>query len=92
MLTLVGAVAEFERTLILERQREGVAAAKLAGKYVGRQPTARAKYVQVAELADVGMSRANIAVKLYISVASVYRALALVGLHDALARPGRGGR
>jgi len=38
MLTMIGAINEFERTNLLERQREGVAIAKAAGKYKGRQP------------------------------------------------------
>ncbi|MFT3660028.1 MAG: recombinase family protein [Gordonia sp. (in: high G+C Gram-positive bacteria)] len=37
LLSMLGAVAEFERSLILERQREGVAIAKAAGKYTGRK-------------------------------------------------------
>lgn len=37
LLSLLGAVAEFERSLILERQREGIAIAKAAGKYKGRR-------------------------------------------------------
>lgn len=36
MLTMIGAIATFERELILERQREGIALAKAAGKYKGR--------------------------------------------------------
>lgn len=39
LLTMLGAVAEFERSLILERQREGIALAKAAGKYEGRKPS-----------------------------------------------------
>ncbi|MBP3580412.1 MAG: recombinase family protein [Clostridia bacterium] len=38
MLTLIGAIAEFERTSLLEKQREGIAIAKVAGKYKGRKP------------------------------------------------------
>lgn len=38
MLTMIGAIAEFERANILERQREGIEIAKREGKYVGRQP------------------------------------------------------
>ena len=37
MLSVMGAVAEFERSMILERQREGIAIAKAAGKYKGRK-------------------------------------------------------
>jgi DNA invertase Pin-like site-specific DNA recombinase len=39
MLSVMGAVAEFERALLLERQREGIAVAKRAGKYTGRKPS-----------------------------------------------------
>ncbi|MPM69204.1 hypothetical protein SDC9_116148 [bioreactor metagenome] len=37
MLTMIGAIAEFERENMLERQREGIALAKREGKYKGRQ-------------------------------------------------------
>ena len=40
MLTIFGAVAELEREYILQRQREGIAAAKAQGKYKGRKPKA----------------------------------------------------
>ena len=40
MLTVFGAMAELEREQTLQRQREGIAAAKAAGKYKGRQPIA----------------------------------------------------
>ena len=43
LLNLVGSVAQFEREIMLERQREGVAKARAEGKYRGRAPTARAK-------------------------------------------------
>lgn len=38
MLTMIGAIAEFERENMLERQREGIAIAKRAGVYKGRKP------------------------------------------------------
>jgi DNA invertase Pin-like site-specific DNA recombinase len=37
LLSMLGAIAEFERSIILERQREGSALAKAAGKYKGRK-------------------------------------------------------
>lgn len=37
MLTMIGAINEFERTNMLERQREGIAIAKKQGKYKGRK-------------------------------------------------------
>ena len=76
MVTMLGAVAEFERGLLLERQREGVAKAKADGKYKGRKPTARAKAAEVVKLAGEGLQRTEIAERLGIGVASVYRVLA----------------
>jgi len=38
MLTMIGAINEFERQNLLERQREGIAIAKSEGKFKGRQP------------------------------------------------------
>jgi DNA invertase Pin-like site-specific DNA recombinase len=46
---LLGSIAEFERQIMLERQREGIAKAKSEGKYKGRAPTARAKTDLVLE-------------------------------------------
>lgn len=75
MLTMLGAVAEFERALMLERQREGIAKAKDEGRYKGRAPTARAKAGQVASLHAEGVQPAEIARRLSIGRASVYRIL-----------------
>jgi DNA invertase Pin-like site-specific DNA recombinase len=62
MITMLAAVAEFERGLLLERQREGVAKAKQEGKYKGRQPTARAKAAaEVIKFDAQGLQRAEIA-------------------------------
>jgi DNA invertase Pin-like site-specific DNA recombinase len=76
MLNVLGSVAQFEREMMLERQREGIARAKSEGKYKGRAPTARAKTDDIRRLADEGMTREAIAAKLEIGVRSVYRALA----------------
>ena len=38
MLNVLGSVAQFEREMMLERQREGIAKAKAEGKYKGRKP------------------------------------------------------
>lgn len=75
MLSMLGAIAEFEREMMLERQAEGIAKAKAEGKYKGRKPTARAKAKEVFELAAQGHTRQSIADKLGIGVASVYRVL-----------------
>jgi DNA invertase Pin-like site-specific DNA recombinase len=75
MLNVLASVAQFEREMMLERQREGIAKAKVEGKYKGRAPTARAKSAEVHRLAAEGMTREAIAAQLGIGVASVYRAL-----------------
>jgi DNA invertase Pin-like site-specific DNA recombinase len=46
LLSMLGAVAEFERSMILERQREGIAIAKAAGKYKGRKASLTDPQVQ----------------------------------------------
>ena len=76
MVTMLAAIAEFERGLLLERQREGVAKAKLDGKDRGRKPTARAKAADVIRLNAEGLQRTEIAARLGIGIASVYRVLA----------------
>ncbi|WP_102386520.1 recombinase family protein [Vibrio cyclitrophicus] len=73
MLTMIGAVASFERQLLLERQAEGIAIAKSKGKYKGRKATAQAKANEVKKLNNDGMPKKQIAEKLEISLASVYR-------------------
>ena len=75
MLTMLGAVAEFERGLMLERQREGIAKAKEEGRYKGRKPTARAKAADVLALKAQGVPVAEIARRLDIGVASAFRIL-----------------
>lgn len=77
MLTLLGGVAEFERGMMLERRREGIAKAKAKaeGKYVGRQPTAQRKAAEVRRLKAEGIRPVEIARRLGIGRASVYRVL-----------------
>ena len=55
MVNLLGSIAEFERELMLERQREGIAKAKADGKYQGRLPTARRKTADVLRLVPRGV-------------------------------------
>jgi DNA invertase Pin-like site-specific DNA recombinase len=75
MLSVVGAVAEFERAIMLERQREGIASAKAAGKYKGRAPTARRQADEIRRLAGEGVTKAAIADQLGVSQRSVFRVL-----------------
>jgi DNA invertase Pin-like site-specific DNA recombinase len=75
VLHVLGAIGEFERAILLERQREGVAKAKAEGRYKGRAPTARAKAPEVKRLRQEGVGPVEIARRLGISRASVYRVL-----------------
>lgn len=76
MLTILAGVATWEREIMLERQREGIAKAQAEGKYKGRKATARAKLAEVKKLSDEGMTKEAIAEHLNISRASVFRNLA----------------
>jgi DNA invertase Pin-like site-specific DNA recombinase len=76
MLNVLGSVAQFEREMMLERQREGIAKAKAEGKYKGRKPTARAKADEIKALAAQGLSMGAIAQRLGIGKGSVHRVLA----------------
>ena len=61
VLQMFGAVAEWERSTMLERQREGIAKAKADGKYNGRAPTALRKAAEVRALAQQGKGMTEIA-------------------------------
>lgn len=75
MLTMIGAIATFERELMLERQAEGIELAKRRGVYKGRKPTAMAKGNEVLALIAKGLPRTEIAKRTGISVSSVQRIL-----------------
>ncbi len=70
---MLGVFAQFETALRRERQMEGIAKAKAAGIYKGRKPTVDAAAVR--SLRDQGLGGSEIAKKLGIGRASVYRAL-----------------
>lgn len=76
MLSMLAAIGQFERELMLERQREGIKFAKARGAYKGRKPTARMKAAEVRLMVSDGKSKAAVARELNISEASVYRILA----------------
>ena len=75
MITMLGAIAEFERELMLERQSEGIARAKQEGKYKGRKPTAMLKAGEVIDLKKQGVKRGEIALKTGMCLKSVHRIL-----------------
>ena len=74
-LTILAAVATWEREIMLERQREGIAAAKAAGKYKGRKPTARNQADAIRGLRAEGVGPSEIARRLAVSRTSVFRVL-----------------
>ncbi|MFG1300564.1 recombinase family protein [Xanthobacter sp. V3C-3] len=73
ILTIFAGFAQFEREMMLERQREGIAKAKAEGKYLGRKPTARAKSEEVLRLHREGKTPTEIAAAVGIGRGSVYR-------------------
>lgn len=83
MVTVLGAVAAFERELMLERQREGIAKAKAEGKYKGRKPSAALKAPEAVAMFKAGKSVTETAKTLGIGRGSVYRALEAAGIKAA---------
>ncbi len=75
MMNLLGSIAEFERDIMLERQREGIAKAKEDGKYKGRAPTAQRQAEEVKRLKAEGKTAEQIMAELNISRSSVFRIL-----------------
>jgi len=75
LLTTLGAIAQFEREIMLERQREGIAKAKAEGKFKGRKPIAKEIHNEVLRLAETRMTRKELAEKMNIGEATVYRIL-----------------
>lgn len=73
MLSMLAAIGQFEREMMLERQREGIRIAKDAGAYKGRKPTAREQSAKVMELIGQGKTKQAVADEIGIGVASVYR-------------------
>lgn len=76
MLGILGSFAEFERSLIRERQAEGIAQAKKAGKYLGRTPVLSTEQRQeISRRAHEGESRTHLASEFKVSRSTIYRAL-----------------
>jgi DNA invertase Pin-like site-specific DNA recombinase len=78
MLTIMGGVAEFERAMIRERQLEGIAKAKEAGKYRGRQSTMTAAQVQaIRDRVAAGCNKAALAREYGVTRQTIYNVLAV---------------
>lgn len=75
LLGMLGAVAEFERSIIRERQAEGIARAKARGVYKGRKPVPDEKIEQARQLISQGVPKARVARELGISRSSLYKHL-----------------
>ncbi|RAZ82373.1 recombinase family protein [Cereibacter johrii] len=74
MLTILGGIAQFEREIMLERQREGIAKAKAEGKYKGRKPTGEDKTTELRRLVEAeGVAVPEAAKRLGIGRATAYR-------------------
>lgn len=84
LLSLLGAVAEFERSLIRERQREGIALAKAKGVYTGRKPkfTPEQAAVVAQRVAD-GESPTELAEEYGVHRSTIYKAAAAVRANHA---------
>ena len=74
MLTMLGGIYQFERSMMLERQREGIAIAKQKGKYKGK-PVNVELNENIRELADKGINKMQIAKQLNCSRTTVYKTL-----------------
>lgn len=75
LLAMMGAVAEFERSLIKERQREGIALAKARGAYLGRKPLNPDTIAEAKRQVALGIPKSKVARDLKISRTSLYRYL-----------------
>jgi DNA invertase Pin-like site-specific DNA recombinase len=88
MLTVLGGLAQFEREMMLERQREGVAKAEAAGKYKGRKPTPDVIRQEVIRLSGERMTKTAIADQLNIGEATAYRILVGVPKQESHSQKG----
>jgi putative DNA-invertase from lambdoid prophage Rac len=75
MAGMLGIFAEFERSVLQERVKAGMAHAKAKGVVLGRPATAQAQADQIQQLLAEGVSKKQIAERLGIGRASVYRAI-----------------
>jgi DNA invertase Pin-like site-specific DNA recombinase len=70
---MLGVFAEFETNIRKERQLEGIAKAKKAGKFKGRKPIEKTKESEVMQLFNNGVHKKEIAKNLNLGIASIYR-------------------
>jgi DNA invertase Pin-like site-specific DNA recombinase len=75
-----GAIAHFERRLIAERTKDGIAAARARGKHPGRQPVDLEKIAAALKLVEAGLSPTVAARQLGLGRSTVYREVKLAGV------------
>lgn len=78
-----GAIAHFERRLIAERTKDGIAAARAKGKRPGRRPLDRDKVAAALKLVAAGLSPTAAARQLGLGRSTVYREIGRAGLERA---------
>lgn len=87
LLSMLGAVAEFERAIIRERQREGIALAKARGVYKGRKAALTPEQiVKLCARAAAGESKAGLAREFGVSRETVYQHLRIASASSGSAR------
>lgn len=72
ILNILGSVAQFEREIMHERQREGIAVAKREGRYKGRKPISEDKTARIRQLKAKGVKPVEIAREVGVSRSTVY--------------------
>ena len=77
LLAMLGAVAQFERSLIRERQAQGIALAKKRGVYKGRKPIQITVIEKARQMIESGIPKTKVAKKLGISRNTLYNRLPL---------------
>lgn len=76
MLQMMGAFAEFERNLIRERQREGIALAKMNGKKLGRKASLNKEQItEVRYMINAGFSKSKVAERFGVSRQTIYNVM-----------------
>ncbi len=86
MLQVLGACYQFERSILLERQKEGIAAAKAKGKYKGRKPALTDEQrAEVASRLAAGWSATGLARQYGVSPSTIYNCRGRAGQREATA-------
>jgi DNA invertase Pin-like site-specific DNA recombinase len=75
-ISILGVIAELERNIMLERQKEGIAAAKRAGKYKGKPPLSDVIKSKIREDISAGMTKKATAEKHNLSERVIYKVMA----------------